>query len=167
MCRRTGRCGIPPRRRLVTDFVIQELDLPSMDVLFEWHALDHVPPAATYQRRPPAPYSWDYFHGNSIEPPGADGTILVSARNTSAVYGIDRATGALLWTLGGKLDDFGLVRRHPGRQFCAQHDARRRPAARSRCSTTAARCWETCAIARFTAPAHSATGSTCAGAAPT
>jgi len=47
-----------------------------------------------------------------------------SARNTSAVYGIDRATGALRWTLGGKLDQFGLIRHHPDWQFCAQHDAR-------------------------------------------
>lgn len=29
------------------------------------------------------------------------------------------------WILGGKDDDFGFVKRHPGWQFCAQHDARR------------------------------------------
>jgi hypothetical protein len=34
---------------------------------------------------------------------------------------------ALRWTFGGKRDEFGLVRRHPSRQFCAQHDARRAP----------------------------------------
>jgi hypothetical protein len=108
--------------RLVTDYVIQEIDLSTGDVLFEWHALDHVAPSASYQPPPAAPHSWDYFHGNSIEPPDAGGTIVVSARNTSAVYGIDRRTGALRWTLGGKLDEFGLRRRQ---QFCAQHDARR------------------------------------------
>lgn len=111
----------PALGRLVTDYVIQEIDLATGDVLFEWHALDHVPPAASYQPPPAAGRSWDYFHGNSIEPPDADGTIVVSARNTSAVYGIDRRTGALLWTLGGKLDDFRLPRE---RRFCAQHDAR-------------------------------------------
>ena len=116
--------------RVVTDNVIQEIDLPSSDVLFEWHSLDHVPPSASYQPRPPRRYSWDYFHANSIDPPTGRGAIIVSARNTSAVYGIDPATGALRWTLGGKRDDFRLVRRHPEQQFCAQHDARRLPGGR-------------------------------------
>lgn len=110
--------------RLVTDYVIQEIDVATRDVLFEWHSLDHVPPSASYQPRPRRRYSWDYFHGNSIEPPDGSGTIIVSARNTSAIYGIDRATGALRWTFGGKRDEFGLARRH---RFCAQHDARRAP----------------------------------------
>jgi hypothetical protein len=112
----------PLLRRLVTDYVIQEIDLPTGDVLFEWHSLDHVPPTASYETPPSERYSWDYFHGNSIEPPDAGGTIIVSARNTSAVYGIDRRTGALRWTLGGKLDEFGLA---GDERFCAQHDARR------------------------------------------
>jgi hypothetical protein len=114
----------PASGRLVTDYVIQEIDVATRDVLFEWHSLDHVPPSASYQPRPHRRYSWDYFHGNSIEPPDASGTIIVSARNTSAIYGVDRATGALRWTFGGKRDEFGLPRRH---RFCAQHDARRAP----------------------------------------
>ena len=113
--------------RPVMDFVIQEIDLETGDTLFEWHALDHVPPSASYEP-PDGRGSWDYFHGNSIEPPSSRrGNIIVSARNTSAVYGINRRTGAVRWTLGGKQDDFGLVKHHPGRQFCAQHDARRQP----------------------------------------
>ena len=112
----------------VMDVVLQEIDLETRDVLFEWHSLDHVPPSASYQVQPPARGTWDYFHGNSIDPPVARrGTIVVSARNTSAVYGIDRRTGAVRWTLGGKQDEFGLVRYRPFLQFCAQHDARRQP----------------------------------------
>jgi hypothetical protein len=117
---------LPGFRTPVLDFVVQEIDVETGDVLFEWHAVDHVPPSASYVRQPGAGTTWDYFHGNSIEPPASRrGTIIVSARNVSAVYGIDRSTGALRWTLGGKLDDFDLVERHPRRQFCAQHDARR------------------------------------------
>jgi hypothetical protein len=41
------------------------------------------------------------------------------------VYGIDRATGAVRWILGGKRDGFGVAR--GATQFCAQHDARRLP----------------------------------------
>jgi hypothetical protein len=110
----------------VTDYMVREIDLKTRAVLFEWHAIDHVPVSASYVRRPTNGRSWDYFHGNSIEPPAPGGhTIVVSSRNTSAVYGIDRRTGALIWTLGGKRDDFGLTRDHPGWVFCGQHDARR------------------------------------------
>ena len=93
----------------VTDFVIQEIDVPTGDVLFEWHALDHVPRSASYVPRPRTGWSWDYFHGNSIEPPRSGGrTLIVSARKTSAVYGIDRGTGRVRWVLGGRQDQFGL-----------------------------------------------------------
>jgi hypothetical protein len=112
----------------VLDYVMQEIDLRSRRVLFEWRALDHVPVSASYMRRPGGARVWDYFHGNSIEPPTPDDpTIVVSARNTSAVYGIDRRTGAVRWILGGKQDQFGLVSTDPGALFCTQHDARRLP----------------------------------------
>jgi hypothetical protein len=113
-------------RGLVTDFVLQELDLRTGQVLFEWHALDHVPLSASYEPRPRDGASWDYFHGNSIDAPGRRGrTIVASARNTSAVYGIDRRTGRVRWTFGGRRDEFGLLRDHPAWQFCGQHDVRR------------------------------------------
>jgi hypothetical protein len=112
----------------VSDFLFQQVDVGTGDVLFEWHALDHVPLSASYRPRPTDGRSWDYFHGNSIEPPAPDDrTILVSARNTSAVYGIDAVTGDVRWTLGGKLDEAGIARRGARVQFCAQHDARRLP----------------------------------------
>jgi peptidoglycan/LPS O-acetylase OafA/YrhL len=110
----------------VVDYVVQEVDIATGAVLFEWHALDHVPLEASY--RPPGGTEWDYFHGNSIDPPpGRDGTLLISSRNTSAVYAVDRQTGKVSWVLGGKLDRFGLAEQHPGWRFCAQHDARRLP----------------------------------------
>jgi len=106
----------------VTDFVVQEIHVPTGDVLFEWHALDHVPRSASYVPRPTTGWAWDYFHGNSIEPPSPGRrTMIVSARKTSAVYGIDRLTGRVRWVLGGKRDQFQLG---PRLRFCAQHDAR-------------------------------------------
>jgi len=120
--------SLPRGGRRVTEYVIQEIDLATGRVLFQWHSLDHVPLSASYEPPPSDGSHWDYFHGNSIEAPARGGrTIIVSARKTSAVYGIDRVTGALRWVLGGKDDDFGLVERHPRWQFCAQHDARRLP----------------------------------------
>lgn len=122
------RLTLPRSGRRVTEYVIQEISLATGRVLFQWNSLDHVPLSASYEPPPTDGSHWDYFHGNSIEPPAPGGrTIVVSARKTSAVYGIDRVTGDLRWVLGGKDDDFGLVKRHPGWQFCAQHDARRLP----------------------------------------
>jgi hypothetical protein len=109
----------------IRDYTIQEIDLESRKRLFEWHASDHVPLSASYAPRPRGKAPWDFFHGNSIEPPTSrDRTIVVSARNTSSVYGIDRKTGRVRWILGGKQDQFGLSRRR-GARFCAQHDVRR------------------------------------------
>ena len=109
----------------VRDYTIQEVDVATGKVLFEWTAGDHVRLSDSYERRPQDSKPWDFFHGNSIAPPTADDpTIIVSARNTSSVYGIDRRTGGVRWVLGGKRDQFGL-RRHPGWRFCGQHDARR------------------------------------------
>ena len=108
---------------VVTEYVVREIDVETGRVLFQWHSLDHVPLSDTYLPQPRRG-TWDYFHGNSIEPPTpGDPTVIVSSRNTSSVYGIDRATGNLRWTLGGKRDDFGVAR--GATRFCAQHDARR------------------------------------------
>ena len=113
------------RGEWLRDYTIQEIDLRTRAKLFEWSASDHVPLSASYEHRPRGGRAWDFFHGNSIEPPTSrDPTIIVSARNTSSVYGIDRRTGRILWTLGGKRDQFGLARGRAMR-FCGQHDVRR------------------------------------------
>ena len=64
--------------------------------------------------------AYDYFHVNSIEL-DADGNLLVSARNTWAIYKIDRGSGNIIWRLGGKKSDFAMG---PGTGFAWQHDAR-------------------------------------------
>jgi hypothetical protein len=53
-----------------------------------------------------------------------DDNLLVSARETSAVYKIDRNTGEVIWRLGGKKSDFEMGE---GTRFAYQHDARRLP----------------------------------------
>jgi len=97
--------------------VVQELEVPGARVLFEWRSLDHVAVDESYS---PVGYPWDYFHVNSVDV-DADGHLLVSARNTWAVYKVHRRTGAVLWRLGGKRSDFALG---PGARFAWQHDAR-------------------------------------------
>ena len=97
--------------------VVQELEIPSGRVLFEWKSLDHVGLDESHQTVGPA---FDYFHINSIDVDG-DGNLLVSARNTWAVYKLSRKTGRVIWRLGGKKSDFAMG---PGTTFAWQHDAR-------------------------------------------
>jgi Arylsulfotransferase (ASST) len=106
---------------IVLDAVVQEIDVPTGLVLYQWDSLDHVPVTASYQP-PPADtgHPWDYFHVNSIEPL-SDGSLLVSSRDTWAVYKISHATGAVQWTLGGKHSSFTMG---AGARFAFQHDAR-------------------------------------------
>jgi hypothetical protein len=117
------------------DGAIQEVDVATGEVLFEWRALDHVPLEATVSEFDPEPEEegdpepgsedapFDYFHINSIAEDD-DGDLLVSARNTSAVYKLDRETGEVLWTLGGEESDFEMGE---GTTFWWQHDAERQP----------------------------------------
>jgi arylsulfotransferase ASST len=104
---------------LVWDCVVQEVDLKTGLVLFEWHSLDHVPIADSYR---PAKKDklYDYFHVNSIDDL-PDGNLLVSSRDTHTVYEIDRSSGRIVWRLGGKHSTFAMG---PGTHFRFQHDAR-------------------------------------------
>ena len=62
----------------------------------------------------------DAYHLNSIQPLPED-RLLISMRDTSAIYELEQKTGAILWTLGGKKNQFTLAR---GAKFYFQHDAR-------------------------------------------
>jgi hypothetical protein len=109
------------RHRLVWDSVVQEIDIPTGLVLFQWDSLDHVPLSDSYDRMPrPRSAPFDYLHVNSVEP-DLDGNLLISGRNAWAVYKVSHQTGAMIWTLGGKHSSFRMAR---GAQFAYQHDAR-------------------------------------------
>jgi hypothetical protein len=111
-----------PRDGTVLDGVIQEIDIRTGLVLFEWHSLGHVALDESYAK-PAHDGLLDYFHVNSVDLDG-DGNLLVSARNTWAVYKINRQTGQIMWRLGGKKSSF---RMESGTRFAYQHDARRQP----------------------------------------
>ncbi len=102
----------------VYDWIIQEIDIPTGKVIWEWHALGHVPVKDSY-----LPYvlgqRYEYFHLNSIQQL-PDGNILISARNTWAVYLINKKTGKIIWRLGGKHSSFKMGAHT---NFEWQHDA--------------------------------------------
>lgn len=111
-----------PKVGSVMEGIAQEVDIESGEVLFEWHSLDHVGPEESYYKPPYRKYL-DYFHINSIDV-DYDKNLLISARNTSAVYKVDHKSGEVIWRLGGKRSDFEMG---PGTRTAWQHDARRQP----------------------------------------
>jgi hypothetical protein len=112
------------KHKIVLDAVVQEIDIPTGLVLFQWDSLDHVPLTDSYQHLPPAntrqPY--DYFHLSSVDL-DRDGSLVISGRNAWAAYKVDYSTGRVLWTLGGKHSSFRML---SGAGFAFQHDVRMR-----------------------------------------
>ena len=132
------------------DCIVEEVDIATGTVLFEWHSADHISPDESVIPPPgttPSPSAttntlagtatatpagsipaqaipvYDSVHVNAIEL-DTDGNLIVSARNTSAIYKVDRSTGEIRWRLGGKRSDFKMG---PGATFALQHDPRRHP----------------------------------------
>ncbi|HET7050091.1 MAG TPA: arylsulfotransferase family protein [Solirubrobacteraceae bacterium] len=111
---------IPGHSREVMDAVVQEIDIATGLVMFDWHALGHIPVKDSYTFGPNQPgHVLDPYHLNSVSI-DRDGNLIVSARNTSAVYKIDHTTGHIIWTLGGKQSSFEMG---PGTTTAFQHDA--------------------------------------------
>ena len=115
-----------PKDGRIFDGIVQEVDIPTGRVLFEWHSYPDVglnesyaPPPKKSDGNKAAP--WDYFHINSIDAE-PNGNLLISARNTHAIYELSRGTKQIVWRLGGKKSDFKMGR---GTNFEWQHDARR------------------------------------------
>jgi hypothetical protein len=118
------RCDLKPAqgasRGAIVDTAIQEIDLKTGLVRWEWHSLDHVGASESEVQAPKDAAPWDYFHLNSIDPE-PDGDILISARSTWAGYQLEGATGRILWRLGGSKSSFKMG---PGTGMAWQHDGR-------------------------------------------
>jgi hypothetical protein len=107
----------------IIDTTVEEIDMKSGLVRWEWHSLDHVGPGESQFSAPSNSRPWDYFHLNSIDPE-PNGDVLISARNTWAEYQIAAGTGQIRWRLGGTKSSFKLG---PGVETAWQHDARLQP----------------------------------------
>jgi len=105
---------------IALDGVIQEIDPRTGLVMWEWHSLGHVDVSESYASLPGlATNAFDYFHINSLDVDG-HGRVLISARNTWAMYEINAHTGGVTWRLGGKRSTFALG---TGVAFAWQHNA--------------------------------------------
>jgi hypothetical protein len=118
----------------VLDCEIQQIDVATGEVLFEWHSLDHLSPSESYADLTGSVV--DYFHANTIAAdPQHPGNIIVSARHLSQVFSLSLKTGRIGWRVGGKHPTLKLTKGaidtvSVGGQtlpFSYQHDARIQP----------------------------------------
>jgi hypothetical protein len=111
---------------ILEDAVLQEIDVPTGLVMFEWHAYGHVSLADSYYPAPKAAGTpWDFFHLNSVSlDPWGDGNFVISSRNTWTAYEISHLDGAIMWRLGGRHSTFTMG---PGTGTAWQHDVQWQP----------------------------------------
>jgi hypothetical protein len=117
-----------PANQTVINGVVQEIDIPTGKVLFQWNSEDHVPFSQSEQPLPASPSTpWDWFHINAVHF-DTDGNLLIDARDTWTTYKVNRFSGNIIWQLGGKASSFTL-RAAPGQVldsadeiFAWQHD---------------------------------------------
>ncbi len=97
-----------PADQTVIDGVVQEIDIATGQVLFQWNSADHVPYSQSEQPLPAsASTPWDWFHINAVKL-DSDGNLLIDARDTWTTYKVSLATGNIVWQLGGKDSSFTL-----------------------------------------------------------
>lgn len=101
----------------VLDANVQEIDIQTGLVMWEWSAMGHVPEEESEVE--PANGVWDPYHLNSVQPL-PEGRVVISLRDTSGVYLLDES-GAIVWQIAGKKSTFTRSRRT---HFYFQHDAR-------------------------------------------
>jgi Arylsulfotransferase (ASST) len=123
------RCDLTPIKGAsggtIVDTSIQEIDMSTGLVRWEWHSLDHIGVAESETETPTQATPWDWFHINSIDVEGGhsnqSGNIFISARSTWAGYQLEGGTGKVLWRLGGLRSSFKMG---PGTDMAWQHDGR-------------------------------------------
>lgn len=111
------------------DCHVQEVDVATGKVIFDWKASDYVRLEESYVKPSDdssadgstAQKAFDPYHVNAVDP-RPDG-YLVSFRHTHTIYLLNHS-GAVVWRLGGKQSDFSLP---ANGVFAWQHDVRQRP----------------------------------------
>ena len=117
-----------PADQSVINGIVQEINIKTGKVLFQWNSADHVPYAQSEQPLPAAASDpWDWFHLNAIKV-DTNGNFLIDARDTWTTYEVSPRTGKIEWRLGGKDSSFkveaakGQVLDSAGEIFAWQHD---------------------------------------------
>jgi Arylsulfotransferase (ASST) len=110
-----------PRNQIVTDGIVQEIDIRTGKVLFQWNSADHVPYGDSHLPLPgKADEGWDWFHINAVHL-DPSGNLIINSRYTWAFYDVSRHTGKVLWQLGGKHSSF-TEKAAPGQKLDSAHE---------------------------------------------
>jgi hypothetical protein len=112
----------------VINGIVQEINIKTGKVLFQWNSAKHVPYGQSEQPlSASASTPWDWFHLNAIKV-DTNGNFLIDARDTWTTYEVSPRTGKIEWQLGGKDSSFtlkaarGQVLDNAGKIFAWQHD---------------------------------------------
>jgi hypothetical protein len=126
----TGLQSFGPNESMV-GCSVQEVS-PSGAAVWQWSATDHFDPVKDSTAPETNTASGlpivDPFHCNAIDV-AADGDLLISARNMDSVFLVSRATGKVVWKMGGAAytrdgATYLTVTGDPQTSFYRQHDAR-------------------------------------------
>ena len=109
---------------VVNDSVIQEIDIKTGLVMWEWHALGHIAAARLATTRCRAPAIRGTTSTSTRSTPGPTATCCCRSRNTWTLYDVDMHSGGVHWRIGGSSSSFKLG---PGTRFYWQHDAEWQP----------------------------------------
>ncbi|KAJ7487204.1 ASST-domain-containing protein [Mycena galericulata] len=104
--------------------IIQEVDIATRVVLFNWTSIEHISLNESYNNLTATANTpstaWDAVHINSIDKDSA-GDYLISSRHCKTIYKIDK-NGTIVWRLGGKASDFTAMGENTDLHW--QHHAR-------------------------------------------
>jgi len=74
--------------QVVNDGVVQEIDIKTGKLLFQWDSAGHVPYSDSHAPMPAPGQPWDWFHINAVHL-DTDGNLLISSRFTWTIYNGD------------------------------------------------------------------------------
>jgi hypothetical protein len=100
--------------------VVQELDKYKR-VVFEWRADEHYKFTDVGPEVNLLDESFQFTHINSVDV-DRDGNLIISSRHLDEITKINRNTGAIMWRLGGKNNEFAFI--NDSIRFSGQHSVR-------------------------------------------
>ncbi|KAI1258751.1 Arylsulfotransferase-domain-containing protein [Xylariaceae sp. FL1019] len=114
--------------RDVTNNYIQEVDIGSNKVLFQFNMRDYFNPQDSYwpwKGKGPYDFGWahDMWHTNSVEKL-PNGDFLCSSRHLHSIFLLDGEKAQVKWVLGGRRSDFKDITQNGTGVFHWQHNAR-------------------------------------------